>query len=120
MVQSIYRFSCLSFVLFLVASVVGCASANLPADLVGSFEATVKDRRAVKVVLVDWEPRADVHAFCGRQLQGAGQVVKGGRLLGCAVMGQPGGRCTVVTDVQTTYAIFGHEVRHCFDGLFHQ
>lgn len=119
MAQSIYRFSRLSFVLFLVALFVGCASSNLPADLVGDFDATVKDRRAVKVVLVDWEPRADVHSFCRRHAGGAVKGLPGGRFYGCVVINPDNGRCLVVTDVKTSYSILGHEVRHCFENNFH-
>lgn len=28
--------------------------------------------------------------------------------------------CTIVTGTTTTHQILGHEVRHCFEGAFHQ
>lgn len=85
----------------------------------GDFDATVKDRRAVKVVLVDWEPRADVHSFCRRHAGGAVKGLPGGRFYGCVVINPDNGRCLVVTDVKTSYSILGHEVRHCFENNFH-
>jgi hypothetical protein len=119
MVKTIFRFSFLSFVLGLIVSVMGCSTSNLPADLVGDFVATSKDDRAVKVVRVEWEPRADVHAFCSRHARGALNGLTGGRFHGCAFISPDNKHCLVVTDLNTSYSIFGHEVRHCFEKNFH-
>lgn len=39
--------------------------------------------------------------------------------LGCAGR-DPGGTCVIYTGTDTTHQIFGHELRHCFQGSFHQ
>jgi hypothetical protein len=37
--------------------------------------------------------------------------------LGCAVFTKT--RCIIYTEKETTYETFGHELRHCFYGKFH-
>jgi len=41
-----------------------------------------------------------------------------GSFLGCAVP-EPSGRCTIYTSTETTHAVLGHELRHCYEGAFH-
>ena len=64
------------------------------------------------VVTVTWVIAADPQKACGVD------VGKGKVLLGCAIYS--GTMCKIITSRNTTMEILGHELRHCFEGQFHQ
>lgn len=69
-----------------------------------TFEAENKPGKVVEVRVVD---QAMMREICKTESY----------TLGCAVFNNT--RCIIYTERETTHDTFGHELRHCFYGRFH-
>jgi len=79
-----------------------------------AFVANPKDSPS----MIKWLVVADPDAEC----RAAGKmknefVEKRGVIRACAVYTSK--TCTIITGLETSHAIIGHELRHCFEGRFH-
>mgnify|MGYP006273885049 CR=1 FL=1 len=93
----------------------GCAAtspSNTPYDHNEFF--SVPQRELTRTVTWRVLPDNIVSEVCQKNTHGrfAGQ-----KILGCARW--YGNQCTIITGANTDTAILGHEVRHCYDGDFH-
>ena len=68
-------------------------------------------------VTVRWVRLSDqrLQTLCAKA---TGKSQSGAVFLGCAIT-DSSGVCTIFTAANTTHQIFGHELRHCFQGKFH-
>ena len=78
----------------------GCAFFDNPA----AFEARNQSAKLIEARVVH---QAELQEICKTNKE----------LWGCAVITP--NRCTIYTERYTTEEIFGHELRHCFYGQFH-
>jgi hypothetical protein len=61
--------------------------------------------------------RQDGHEYCAR-ITGI-PVTPTSRPMACAFWNVKRKECTIVTPMETGYNYLGHELRHCFEGAFH-
>ena len=81
-----------------------------------TFTAKSYDERITEATVVTWITADDVEKEClkaGAKKPGTFQ-----HLLGCAKYNEKS--CRIYTGKVTTMETLGHELRHCFEGKFHQ
>jgi hypothetical protein len=105
-------------IVLLVLFLAGCATGH---DIQG-FTALDKDKRVTNRTMVAWVVLDDVHAFCMDDLNmsqpvGAQALTPRGKVLACSR--NTGNTCTIFTAKDTSMTLLGHELRHCFEGAFH-
>ena len=78
-----------------------------------AFVANPKETPSV----IRWIVVPDPDAEC-RALQGDfSKSPRGGAIRACAKYNSKS--CTIITGPETSHALLGHEMRHCFEGKFH-
>ena len=81
------------------------------------FEPLPPEQRILNEPKVKYLARKDGYEFCSR-ITGA-PITPTSRPMACAYWNVKRRECTVVTPEVTAYNYVGHEVRHCFEGAFH-
>lgn len=81
------------------------------------FEPLSPEQRTIVEPKVKYLPRKDGYEFCSR-ITGI-PVTASSRPMACAFWNVRRSECTVVTPELTAYNYIGHELRHCFEGAFH-
>lgn len=73
---------------------------------------------ASRTVSINWKtvPNEKLQSICKTLTKK--NLTNGRVFLGCAVTTAPGA-CMIYTSTETSHQILGHEVRHCYDGKFH-
>ena len=67
---------------------------------------------------ITWQTVPDVDVACRHEYRKLGMRSKERhRFLACAV--RTTNQCLIITGESTTHEILGHEMRHCYDGQFH-
>ena len=79
-----------------------------------TYDAPVKAEVGSRSTWVTWTVVEDVDNFCRR----IGVKIER-EMKACARWNTSLYRCDIFTDRDTTHAVLGHELRHCFDGHFH-
>ncbi|MFM2007136.1 MAG: hypothetical protein RLZZ09_2791 [Pseudomonadota bacterium] len=77
--------------------------------------------RDTEKILVRWEPVSNVIATCNQERGKRGKPPYGPAILGCSFWDyEPGdGLCRIYTSLDTSIETLGHELRHCFQGNYH-
>ena len=73
--------------------------------------------RIMNVVKIKYAVRQDGHEFCSR-ITGV-PIRFNSQPMACAFWNTKRRECTIVTPPKTGYNYIGHELRHCFEGAFH-
>lgn len=81
------------------------------------FEPQPVDQRVLREPRVKYLARKDGYEFCSR-ITGI-PVTANSRPMACAFWNVRRSECTVVTPELSGYNYIGHELRHCFEGAFH-
>ncbi len=81
------------------------------------FEPLVAEDRIMEPVKIKYAVRNDGHEFCSR-ITGI-PIRFNSQPMACAFWNVRRKECTIVTPPQTGYNYIGHELRHCFEGAFH-
>ena len=81
------------------------------------FEPVLPEQRLLVEPKVKVLARKDGYEFCSR-ITGI-PVGPNSRPMACAYWNVKRSECTVVTPEVTGYNYLGHELRHCFEGAFH-
>ena len=81
------------------------------------FEPLPPEQRLIHEPKVKVLARKDGYDFCSR-ITGI-PVGPNSRPMACAYWNVKRGECTVVTPEVTGFNYLGHELRHCFEGAFH-
>lgn len=81
------------------------------------FEPMPHEQRVLKEPRVKYLARQDGFEYCSR-ITGI-PVSATSRPMACAFWNVRRNECTVVTPELTAYNYLGHELRHCFEGAFH-
>jgi hypothetical protein len=74
-------------------------------------------KRTIPEPKVKYLVRADGYEYCAR-ITGI-PVTPTSRPMACAYWNTRRLECTIVTPLETGYNYLGHELRHCFEGSFH-
>lgn len=82
------------------------------------FEPLPPEQRLLAEPKVKVQARKDGYEFCSR-ITGI-PVGPHSRPMACAYWNVRRSECTVVTPEVTGYNYLGHELRHCFEGAFHE
>lgn len=81
------------------------------------FSPREESRRVLPQPKVKFLVRQDGYEYCAR-ITGI-PVTPTSRPMACAFWNVRRQECTIVTPVTTGYNYLGHELRHCFEGAFH-
>lgn len=81
------------------------------------FEPLMPEQRTIVEPKVRYLARKDGYDYCSR-ITGIPVTAKS-RPMACAFWNVRRSECTVVTPELTAYNYIGHELRHCFEGAFH-
>lgn len=81
------------------------------------FEPMSEEDRIMNQVKVKYAVREDGYEFCSR-ITGI-PIRFNSQPMACAFWNVRRRECTIVTPPQTGYNYIGHELRHCFEGAFH-
>jgi hypothetical protein len=81
------------------------------------FEPLVAEDRIMEPVKIKYAVRNDGYEFCSR-ITGI-PIRFNSQPMACAFWNVRRKECTIVTPPQTGYNYIGHELRHCFEGAFH-
>jgi hypothetical protein len=101
--------------LFLLIPVIAVAQPTRYASRTSADEAFEANPKATPSV-IRWVVSADPDTEC-REASGQKLQDRRGVIRACALYTSK--TCTIITGVETSHAILGHELRHCFEGRFH-
>lgn len=96
--------------------VAGCA--GIPEGEYASFTPKQSHERNMNQIKVSWEVRDDAESYCKQRQLDKGVSIKGTHVA-CAVWSVQHQTCRIVTGAQVSHVVLGHELRHCFEGHFH-
>lgn len=110
---------CLRGVLVLAVSWVlaACQTMQPPAVDLVRFTPLASAKRVIDRPKIKYLVRQDGYEYCAR-ITGI-PVTPTSRAMACAFWNVRRKECTIVTPMETGYNYLGHELRHCFDGAFH-
>ena len=81
------------------------------------FEPLPAEQRQMQTPKVKYFARKDGYEFCSR-ITGI-PMSANSRPMACAFWNVRRKECSIVTPLTTGYNYLGHELRHCFEGAFH-
>lgn len=105
--------------LFFVLLLTACETMTLQPPKVDTvrFVPMPLEKRVLQEPKVKYLVRTDGFEYCAR-ITGI-PVTPTSRPMACAFWNVRRKECTIVTPVTTGYNYLGHELRHCFEGAFH-
>jgi hypothetical protein len=114
-----FQFMVLGFVFFIGLFLTGCETTTMRPPQVDTvrFAPMPDAKRVIAQPKVKYLVRPDGHEYCAR-ITGI-PVTPTSKPMACAFWNVRRKECTVVTPVVTGYNYVGHELRHCFEGAFH-
>lgn len=97
----------------------GCETVTLTPPKVDQvrFSPMPAAKRTIAEPKVKYLPRHDGFEYCSR-ITGV-PITPTSRPMACAFWNVRRQECTIVTPMSTGYNYLGHELRHCFEGAFH-
>lgn len=107
---------------FLTVTLVACQSLSpnyISTSELGEFTPVSSEKRMMNAVKMRWEVRDDVAAYCAGATGMGKERAYTTPPLACAIWSVAAKECTIVTAKVTTHLALGHEMRHCFEGHFH-
>jgi hypothetical protein len=109
----------LGFVLLSGLFLAGCETTTMRPPQVDTvrFSPMPEPKRVIAQPKVKYLVRQDGYEYCAR-ITGI-PVTPTSRPMACAFWNVRRKECTVVTPLVTGYNYVGHELRHCFEGAFH-
>jgi hypothetical protein len=86
----------------------------------GSYDLEFTAKERYEDVKVGWIVTDDVVQTCNMAMALAGAKVRyNSKLVACAVVYRVSNSCVIYTAKQLSLAVLGHEIRHCFEGAWH-
>ncbi len=101
----------------LMLGLAGCQTIQPPAVDMTRFMPMPAERRIIAEPKVKYLVRQDGYEYCAR-ITGL-PVTPTSRPMACAFWNIRRQECSIVTPLETGYNYLGHELRHCFEGAFH-
>jgi hypothetical protein len=111
------RFLGWTFALMLCCGLAGCETFQPPAVDQARFIPLPESQRVIAQPKLKYLVRQDGFEYCAR-ITGI-PVTATSRPMACAFWNVHRKECSVVTPLETGYNYLGHELRHCFEGAFH-
>jgi len=111
------RWCRLVLILVAVCQLPACVTLQPPAVDLVRFNTLPPSKRVIDQPKIKYLVRQDGYEYCAR-ITGI-PVTPTSRAMACAFWNVKRRECTIVTPVETGYNYLGHELRHCFDGAFH-
>jgi hypothetical protein len=96
----------------------GCVTFTPPAVDLVRFTPMPVHARTIAQPKIKYLVREDGHEYCAR-ITGL-KVTPTSKPMACAFWNAKRRECTIVTPTVTNFNYLGHEVRHCFEGAFHE
>ena len=81
------------------------------------FVPLAEEARIMSPVKIKYAVRPDGYEFCSR-ITGV-PIRSNSQPMACAFWNIKRRECTIITPLQTGFNYIGHELRHCFEGAFH-
>lgn len=81
------------------------------------FVPLAEEARNISPVKIKYAVRPDGYEFCSR-ITGV-PIRFNSQPMACAFWNVKRRECTIITPLQTGFNYIGHELRHCFEGAFH-
>jgi len=100
-----------------VCLLAGCETIQPPAVDMVRFVPLPESQRVINQPKLKYLVREDGHEYCAR-ITGI-PVTPTSKPMACAFWNVRRKECSVITPLQTAYNYLGHELRHCFEGAFH-
>jgi hypothetical protein len=91
----------------------------IPSAEYEKFTPRPTEKRIMKEVSLRWEVRDDVAQYCAKSMGMGREQAYITPPVACAVWHVERQECVIVTGKETSHVALGHEVRHCFEGHFH-
>jgi hypothetical protein len=104
-------------VLLVLSVLAACQTIQPPAVDLVRFTPLASSKRVIDQPKAKYLVRQDGYEYCAR-ITGI-PMTPASRVMACAFWNVRRKECTIVTPVETGYNYLGHELRHCFDGAFH-
>ncbi|MEY3638336.1 MAG: hypothetical protein RIR68_1469 [Pseudomonadota bacterium] len=113
------RILLLGFVWMTALCLSGCETTTMRPPQVDTvrFTPMPESKRVIAQPKIKYLVRQDGYEYCAR-ITGI-PVTPTSRPMACAFWNVRRKECTVVTPLVTGYNYVGHELRHCFEGAFH-
>jgi hypothetical protein len=103
--------------LLVLSVLAACQTMQPPAVDQVRFTPLAASKRVIDQPKIKYLVRQDGYEYCAR-ITGI-PVTPTSRAMACAFWNVRRKECTIVTPLETGYNYLGHELRHCFDGAFH-
>lgn len=106
-------------VIFILLILTGCETMTIQPPQVDTvrFAPMSTEKRVLTEPKIKYLVRADGFEYCAR-ITGI-PVTPTSRPMACAFWNVRRKECTIVTPLTTGFNYLGHELRHCFEGAFH-
>lgn len=117
--QTLTRWLGRGFLFFGVFMLTACETTTMrppQVDMV-RFVPVPESQRVIAQPKIKYLVRQDGYEYCSR-ITGI-KITPTSRPMACAFWNVRRKECTIVTPVVTGYNYLGHELRHCFEGAFH-
>lgn len=117
--QTLHRFVGRGLLLCGVSLLAGCVTTTMrpPQVDMQRFSPMPESQRVIVQPRLKYLVRKDGYEYCAR-ITGI-RITPTSRPMACAFWNVRRKECTIVTPVVTGYNYVGHELRHCFEGAFH-
>jgi hypothetical protein len=106
-----------AFILFIIGLLPGCVTLQPPTVDQVRFTPAAINKRNIAEPKIKYLVRQDGYEYCAR-ITGI-PVTPTSKPMACAFWNTRRKECTIVTPLETGYNYLGHELRHCFEGGFH-
>jgi hypothetical protein len=87
----------------------------------GSYDLPFTAQTQYSEMRINWIVSKDIVQTCNMlfALSSKGQAKYNNKIVACATRSKSAGTCDIYTAENLTLAVLGHEIRHCFEGAWH-
>jgi hypothetical protein len=95
---------------------------SMSAQASGSHDLPFTAQTQYSEMRINWIVSKDIVQTCNMlfALSSKGQAKYNNRIVACATRSKSAGTCDIYTAENLTLAVLGHEIRHCFEGAWHE
>jgi len=106
---------------YIIAFLVGFLLVWQPVHASGSYDLNFEAQDKYEDIRIAWYVVQDVPQTCAMAgvLRGA-KIQYNHKIIACAVLSRKSNTCVIYTAKKLSLAVLGHEVRHCFEGAWHE
>jgi hypothetical protein len=95
---------------------------SMSAQASGSYDLPFTAQAKYPEMKINWIVSKDIVQTCNMvfAMTTNGQAKYNNRIVACATRSKSAGTCDIYTAENLTLAVLGHEIRHCFEGAWHE